>query len=561
MINRGLAAATALSNRKVGDLGATATQIEESKLYSAAFAQRLGKVAEAAKVYLDYAEDPLNKGKTYAAECMDQARDLISNLYRQNPKDAATEQMYDRMLKVGANPPYNREDLFYYYAYRLMTKAQDLQQAIDFFAKVKKGDKKEFDARYWQMQAGEQLLATTKDVTKKVQEVRVLLDLCTQVRVLAQQALANNPDAATAQKAKFRIANATLLEADLALQQAPPQPKRTLQVLQGFEQQIAGLPQAEPLGAQATLFRARALLADGQLEEAIKLIEKIAGDPKTVDFATNLVRDVLKQVDAEYRAAKEKGDRKGMAGPAKLKAQLADVLGKVVKKEADPEKQADNNLELLSFAAAAKFEAADLQDVPAEKQKLYQDALAAYAKLTPAIASSIERYTKRLAEKPNDDATTKKLDFVRGLDVRVTFNIAKCNHELGNYNESIVGFGTLLAQGKLGTAKIFKKDSKGEMTIEDDNDDYWEAVYSSNLGRYKVYEKNPNDPAGQNLLRAARATVLPIFSVSSNVGGARYAQKMQELRKLLDPTGTAGAATQPTTPQTQPATAPTAQAK
>ena len=48
----------------------------------------------------------------------------------------------------------------------------------------KKGDRKEFDARYWQMQACEQQLAKTKDVTLKVQRIRELLDVCNQVRVL-----------------------------------------------------------------------------------------------------------------------------------------------------------------------------------------------------------------------------------------------------------------------------------------------------------------------------------------------------------------------------------------
>ena len=48
-------------------------------------------------------------------------------------------------------------------------------------------------------------------------------------------------------------------------------------------------------------------------------------------------------------------------------------------------------------------------------------------------------------------------------------------------------------------------DAKGEMTIEDDNDDYWEAVYSMNLGRYKVYEKNPNDPPSWPLIPVTNA--------------------------------------------------------
>lgn len=563
VLAKGLRAAEEMASRKVGIGGLTTAQVESAKLHAALFLQKQGKLAEAADRFLDYATDPLYAKRDNVPKAMDQAEYLAISAFTKDPKNELATRVYDRMLKVGANPPFSRPNLFYYYADRLRLQS-NYEEAVKFYGKIPKGDKNEFDARYWELICVERALGTAKG-PKKAELEKVLIGLAAQVRTLAQAAITQTKDAATVTRAKFRLAKATLTEADLALHQAAPAgPDRALAVLNGFEQTVAGLPQAEQLGQLAVFYRARALIAAGKMQEAIAQVELLAKDPKTAGLAVNMVRDILKELGEQAKKARQDGNKELLAKVLNDRAKLSGYLLPYADRQ-PPDKRADIKRDLLFFDAFAKLEAADVLPPGPEKQQRYKEALGVYKdQILPDLDKLVDKYTKDSEVKAKDEASLKAVEAAKkslkdyeDRQTAVMINIARCQYELREYLNCITNYATLLQQGKLGAARILVTDATGQQTGEDDNPDYWDAVYRLNMARYQMYQANPEDAEAKKALSAAKQSVLPLFSVNANVGGKEYKDKFIDLRKKLDPNAGAVPAN---APASQPATAPTAAA-
>jgi tetratricopeptide (TPR) repeat protein len=516
VLERGLKAARVIAGRKPGDGGPTAAAVENAKLRVALFLQKQGKLADATAQYLDYATDPEYQKKPNAARAVDTAQFLAIQLYAKNTQDKATGELYDRMLKVVCNPPFEHPEMFYFYATRLRSKAENAPEAIKFYAKVPKGDKKEFDARYWQMVLDGAQLDKVRDPGLRNTQARKVAALAAQVRTLAQAALAQAGDAEAQQRARFRIALATLTDAELALQTQPPDATRSAKALQGFEQTLAGLPQAEGLTSRASFVRATALLAADKTDDATVQINKLAADPKTADSAANLVQQLLGKLDADIKAFQKSAkpeDKPTLITKVNQRAKVSGLLMPIAEKQADPKKREEMKRAVIYYDANAKFMAGQLLPAGAEKKQRLGEAKAVFEKL--------------LAQNAND--------------VRSIINAGKCDYELGDLDAAITRFVPLVQQQKLGPPTIQVEGAGGNIT-EKDNDDFWEVNYLLNMARYKKAQPNPSDPASQAMVEAARKSILPLFVIhGERTGGENFRKEYLELRALLAPE----AATQP----------------
>ena len=508
VLERGLKAAKEIAGRRAGENGPSPAAVENARLRIALFLQKQNKLAEATAQYLDYAADPLYQGKPNAARAVDTAQFLAIQIYAKNTQDRAAGELYDRMLQVAANPPFSHPEMFYFHADRLRSKAQNVPEAIKFYALVPKGDKKEFDAKYWQMVLGEEQLDKVKDSGLRNNEVRKVAALAGDVRKMAQAALAAaGNDAAAQQRARFRSSLATLTDAKLALRQQPADPKRAIQLLEGFEANVAVLPQADGLSSQAAFVRASALLEAGQIDPAIVQIQALANNPKTAQFAAGLVQDLLKDLETKIKDAQKAGDKQALIDAANRRAKVTGLLLPFADKVADPKAKAEMKRQITYYDANAKFMAGQLLPNGPEKKQRLGEAKAVFERLL-----------------------TENKD-----DVRSTINLGKCDYELGDYNAAIGRFVPLVQQQKLGPPTIQVQGVGGNLT-EKDNEDFWEVNYFLNTARYNVYKANPNDKDAQALSNAAKQSILPLFLIhGQRTGGEAMKKEYLELRAKLDP--------------------------
>jgi hypothetical protein len=554
VLARGLRAAEELSSRKIGAGGLTASQVESAKLHAALFLHKQGKLAAAADKFLDYATDPLYARQPNVPKAMDQAEALSIQAYTKDRNDPEAVRVYDRMLKVGSNPPFSRLGLTYYYADRLRVKG-DYEEAIKQYAKIPQKDKNEADARYWQLICTERVLAKLPTAQKKPWQESLLAQAAT-VRTISQAQLAANPQDATAvSRAKFRLAKATLTEAELATQMGGVEgAKRSIQVLQNFEANTTGLPQADALNQAALFMRAKALIKAGQFGDAIKIVETLGKDPKTADSAVGMVTAILKELGEQAKKARAENRTEDLQKILSDRANMAPLLLPVVERQ-PPEKRDDMRREILFFEAAAKTDAAEVLPPGPEKDQRYKESLAVYKdKILPDLDKLVEKFTKLKAEKPKDEAIAKSLKDYEDRQTAVTISIAKCQYELKDYLNSSTTYAGLLQFGKLGAQKMLVTDATGQVVGEEDNPDYWDGMYRLNMARYLYAQANPNDDTAKKMLTAAKQTVMPLFSVNSNVGGAQYKEKFLDLRQKLDPNAPPLNATTQPAGTTQPAT-------
>ncbi|MDB5294451.1 MAG: hypothetical protein JWO31_434, partial [Phycisphaerales bacterium] len=509
---RALEAARVMAAKKPGDGGATAQHVEDATVLTPAFLERLGKPVEAADLYLDYGTDKRFAASPMAATAVDRAVYLADTQYRAKPQDQAVRKLYARALEVAANAPFNRREAFLPFANWLRVMG-DHEKAVTFFRRVPKGDRQEFDARYFELLSTRALLDKAKDPALRAQRGREMAGLIAQVRPLAQAAVtAAAADPARSNAARFRLANVDLLSADLALQQNNP--KAAVAALDGFEQKVAGLPAAEALLNRALPMRTVALVNLGQIDQAIQLIQALAGKKETAPAAFDLARDVLDRLTTDLDRAKRAGDAKAAAEVAANRSKMTGVLTQLAQNHPDERirKRAD---EFAVYDAATKREAAEMTPDPAQKKALATAALTAFGGLRPKVEA---------ANNP-------------GLLTRIDFGMAACELALGNHQAAADGFGKLIATGRLGGATVTEPDpAGGGGVVTKDNPSYWEGMYKWNRANLELAKKNADSPLGKKLREGAERSVKDLFITNRDkTGGDNWDRQFVELRNEVAP--------------------------
>lgn len=529
VVQRAIAAAKELAGRKEG---VDAQRKEDAGLLVALFNERLGDNVAAGNGYIDFANTFKRTNLEKAGQAVDRAVILGFQAKKAAPDDGNAKDLYGRALGTAVGEPFRRKPAYYFYAQWLASQGKP-KEAVPFFKAVPKDDPNALNARFATLVAMNNQVSEEANMDPKVraQMLAEMGPLVDEVRTLVQAQL---PASKSPESLKFRLAYATMLGADLAIRQK--QAPRALQLLEGFENQIAGTSTAAALGQEASRVRVNAYLATNQLDKAQAEVQKLAAsDPKGSAF---LVSEVLKRLDKDYEAAEKAGDTQAMEQISAGQAGLTGVLANWAASSTEPEIK-KLALDYKVYDANMKRRAGTRQKDPELKAKFIRDALAQYAAVREA------------AKQPGNALSA-------GTDSTVAFNTGLAHYDLGEFDKARDALGTLIFAGKLGGP--FLDASEGGETRLKENEAYWEAHYKWLRSREAAAKADPGNATLAKDLGAAKNTLRSLFITNNTrTGGQKWAAEFDALRKEWIPDWVPGtaAATQPSTqPTADPATPP-----
>lgn len=507
-IQRGIEAAKELLSRKGGDL-----QLRESVAYLLPFMQqKIGQEIEAVNSFLDFTQTYAGSERLDAA--LDNAQAVLGNLRSpQSGKadDPAVTAAYDRFLPIAINPPFNRKQFAFEYALVLRALGKN-SEAIEMLKQVPADDKRIMTAKFVELVATRGVLNETADPAERGKLLARIQTLADEVNKSAQAALsAGEASAADKQRAQSMLASTLLIAADLArVDQKNPQ--RALQLLEGFEQMIASLPNAEVLRNEALQIRVPALMAAGKNTEAttqlVDLLKATGGERGQA-----IVYALLRKLDDDLDNAVTSGNADLMKEIARSRAALSGFLVTWAKDNADPNiKKYTYNY--MRYDADAKHRAADVETDASLRKRGLAEALDLYKNLESP--ENLELYRATLPEGTSANRAH--------YDPAVWRGIALVSFDLDDYTEASRRLGKLLQDGRLGSAQM-ETIENGERIVVD-NDDYWEGIYRLIASNVKL---NANVEGQKDFLKQL------YIKWGDRVGGRKWKKEMAALQQELIP--------------------------
>lgn len=511
VLERALAAARELVKRR-GQPGVSDDIADTSHLLEGFFLDRLDRRAEAATTLLDYvATKPANV--TNARLALETALAIIDQLRKVNRFDETTAALYQRVLPIAINPPFDRRELAYEYARQLQREGR-YADAASYFGKVPENDQRATSARFYQMLALKQQLDTTKaDLPgslrgQMIAEIRALADKVT----IAATAASNDPNVAPDQRAAYKglVAKSELVVADVALRQESD-PRRALKVLHDFESRYADIPGQADRVADALLLRVSAHMDLNQPTEATNALVSLLSQ-KSGGQGAGIIYTLLQKLDADLDAAKREGNTDRMRTLAKSRAALSGYLIDWAAKNPNPDVR-KYTYRYRVFDAGTHHLAAQLEPDPAARKVALQAALTRYEALLSA--DNQKEYQETLP--PDSDHSAQ--------DPAVLLGVAGAHFDLGDYANAQPVLAQLLSGRKLGPAQLPSDDGPT------DNDAYWQATYQLLRCNYELAKG-----AAPDALDATKAHLKRLYiEFGPTLGGPKWAPHFQSLRKDLIP--------------------------
>jgi len=417
---------------------------------------RQGKTLDAAQGYLAYAQKNATLNPQQAKDAMDRAGYLIFSAKKQNPDDVQLGAIYDRFLPAAIVAPFDHKELAFLYAKRLRLLNQPVE-ALPYFRMVSKDDSNYLSAQYFLMLTLKDVLDTKLSDAGRVKTLSELQSTCDNVKQLGS--------ASSDPKDRFRGAHATLIAAEMSVEEPTSKnPKRALQLLDGFETQVKGIPGEKDLLAEALFVRVNAYMDVGQLDQATGALVGLLD--KAPDSASRLVRQMLEKLDAQYARADIAHDENEMREVATNEAKLTGFLADWATKSSDP---AIHQIayQYRVYDANTKRKAGTLEQDPQTRLRNLEAAKALYTDLlSPA---NHDLYLKTLDQAKLKDGTIDPTM----QDVAVRVGLAFTEFQLKDYVNAQAILGDLVGNRLLGNPTVMV-DEGGEQKLKD-NDLYWEA--------------------------------------------------------------------------------------
>lgn len=417
---------------------------------------RLGKGMEAADGYLDYAEKNALGNAPQAKDAMDRAGYLIFNARKKDPDDVKLGAIYDRFLPIAIKSPFDHKELTYPYAKHLRALNKPAEAAV-YLRLVPKDDSNYLNAQYFLMLSLKDVLdtkLTDAARAKTITEMQAVGDVVKQLG-----------SASTDPKDRFKAAHATLIAAEIAVEDPKARdPRRALQLLEGFEAQVKGIPGEKDLLAEALFVRVNAYMDIGQLDQATGALVGLLD--KAPASAPDLVRQMLEKLDAEYARADLVNDTKAMREIVTNEAKLTGFLADWATNSKDP-KIHQYAYKYRVYDADKKRMAGTLDEDAQSRQKRLEATKALYAELlSPA---NHELYVATLDQAKIKDGTIDPAT----PDTAVRVGLAFTEFQLKDYVEAQKILGELVGNHMLGNPSVMS-DVNGDQKLKD-NDLYWEA--------------------------------------------------------------------------------------
>ena len=478
-LDRAYAAAMELRKRQ----GVDPQVIDSAELLCGFFLDKLDRDAESAAAFLDYlTKHPTSPNATLA---LDNAQSLIGQLRKEKPDDPEVAKLYERFLPVAINPPYNRKQFAYEYSRRLQLQNKP-DEAIKFFQLVSPDDKRALAAHFFLTIALQQQLDAMKPTDPaRPQLVQQVQSLANDVNANIGQAMANAKSDDERNSYRSMLSRTLLLAAEMARTEQKD-PKRALDMLSNFEQQIQGLPDANRRLTDALLVRVQALMSLGQYDAATKeLVQLLDREPAR---GGRIIYDLLSKLNEQLDAAQAAGNEDQVRAIAKNRAQLTGSLVNWARNNPNPAIKKLAYGYAVFDAEVQRFAAVNDPD-PAARQALLKKAMDLFVSLnTP------ENLAQYKASLPPD---TSGLDAI-SYDPAVVLGLARTQFDLGNFAEARDNFSRLLNDRRLGPPVIVTDESSGQER-ELDNENYWEAVLKlirSNLALNSGIEESESGRRG-----------------------------------------------------------------
>ena len=514
-LRQGVAAAREIVKR-YGDgsaTGAAATvdgQLAANAAFLAPFLlEKLGQNVEAADGYLDFIRR-FGTDRQKAETALNNAQVLVGELRKTRADDPAVVAVFDRLLPVAVSEPFNRTELAFLYAYRQQRLGRSAE-AAKFYAQVPAGDPNYESARYFRMVAlADALQSLPKGSAERKSALAEVQSLADRVKRSAEQSLAVAADDRAKQTQRSRLVRTSLLAADLARREQDD-PQRAIALLDGFERQVEGLPEANALLGEALFVRVQALTAAGQTDRAVAALRELL-DRQGGPQGLQVVYELLKKLDADFDAADARGDDAAKRQLAANRATLTPFLVEYADKSADPA-TAELAYQYRVLDADTQRIAADLSADPAEQKRLREAALAQFQTLeTP---ENFKRYVANLPPAQRQDAK---------YDPVVNLGLARLKYALGDYADARNRFANLIRDKAVGDAYI-PSAAAGETGLTS-NPLYWEAI----LKWLRSTEKAGGLTDEQKVFLKTQYVKYP-----GGVGGQRYADEYERLREDVIP--------------------------
>ena len=537
-LTQALAAAQEIVAR-TGKPGVSADDADLCALEIGLFHSRLGQDVQAADAFLDYAE----KHRTNAVRlqiAFDNSAAAVARLRRDQPDRESITEAYLRFLKLATAPPFNRREYASEYGRLLLERNvsrmqgtyddAQRQQMLDaarraaaLFRSVT-DEKRLLYARYFEMLAHNQTIdLLAADSGQIPQQIKQTQDVADEVNVILGREMAVAPDQAARDKLRsFRVRTA-LLAADLAKHDRSPQRdkslERALALLANFEQDVAGMPNANNLLGEALFIRVNALMTLRRSDEALANLGRFL-ETRSGDDGLRIVYEMLENLNKEFQQAQQDKNEGRMAELAGHRARVSGYLVDRASKSTNPEVS-----KLLPryrmFEAGALQQAALLEKDPGRRQGYLRDALAIF------------------------EAALKTAPDDKGIQ----FNIALVQYDLGSYAAAQPVLVRFLSEGYVGKPKVPVSGPEGDRLV--DNNQYWDAM--QRLLRCNVALAAAKAP-GYDHARLMEETALKLTQLYiqwGQPGGPRWAGKFDALRQEVIPdwSPTTAGRSQPATTQ------------
>jgi hypothetical protein len=487
----------------------------------------LGRHAEAAAALIDHAQRYLHDPQAQASEAINEAAAEIAALYQADGGGGVHQEdvgaLEDRLLPLAVDS-FRRYDLAYEYARRLQ-RSGHVAQAADEFDLVPKDDPNAFNAIFFKLVALNQRLETNPsdpvnsvspaDLPGVLAQMQTLADAVIAGAAQRQAAAADSKTKSQYQAMRVRA----IIVAATAAGDRGADPARTLQLLQGFEQTVAGLPDEKDLLADALNLRVAANMARGDTAAAtdalLKHLNTVGGDE-----GLQAVYNVLTQLNHRLDQAQNGGNSARVKELADERAMLTPFLVKWAENNPKPDIK-KFTYRYRVFDAATQRQAAELeQDSDRRTQKL-KAALAGYEELSSP--ENVKLYQASLPADAGDDERNYP-------DPAVTLGIGDTAFDLGDWKLAHDSIGRLLADSKLGDGTLVVKNAAGQNETTD-NDQFWRAQYEF------IYatEQLSRDPSSGVLADTAGIILGRLQAIwQDRIGGEKWHDKFAELARTLD---------------------------
>jgi hypothetical protein len=503
----------------------------DASLLLGIFQEYLGDKISAVDSLLDHIERFESRPDSKADFALDRARDLIADLRDSAAADSSPDsrprvdpqiqRLQNRFLPIAVNPPFNRKEFVLQYAAALLNRGK-FADAVKYYQMVPDDASatEVLAARYGEMLALKSQLDQAGSLTADQQQAVIarIESLDQTVTNIAQNLLDNSNSETDKTRARSTLARTALLTADVTRREGRD-PQKVLELLDGFEDSVKGLPDAKSLLNGALFLRVQSYMQLGESQKATDaLVQYLNGTggregAQTVQQLLITLDTDLNKARAQADAATAAHDDAALAAAqqdihqlAANRALLSGYLVQWSSQSADPKIHAYEYI-YRRFDADAKRAAAELEADPKQRRADLEGVMTLYRNL-----QSPDNFALYQASLDPADQADKN-----DPDPLITLGIGYTAYDLGDYHTAKEMLAPLIHDQKLG----------------EDNDQCWEATYKLLDAMYNLAQTGDPDTTMPQVEQSLKILYL-IWR--DGTGGPKWHDKFEQLRKEIMPT-------------------------